>query len=512
MGVGALSNWVGLTQNANDGMNLLQRIIWLVLSWDASEFRKVSEAIERAKGGPVASKEQLATIRSYVSSPREEHDEARRISAQEARPMVAVILERSSPDLSASVSEAQLVECSQYLSALLSARDRDEISNALCRQNPDLFTQAIKDAVAAFEPMIRTIHQRVDLREQISAAEGFVNDFLSIHKPKKSASGLPGSSSNGGLQDQQAPSVEDYVLLLRNNRQLLYNWLHQLASQCPELRDDFCAWAKKTIKEFRQAQYPPPKPADAITPNNQKPELPPDTKQRPGAAGALSADLQDLFASLAPETRAGILPAIDAHAAYLSALEDLSLARMQRILDNLATNTTTNGATAPSPNATTSTTTAGAAAQAGQTAQTAPPSFFSPAYWSGRSTPRSPTPSPDAVPPANTHNKAGGRSVSGPGMYLSRWQHLLDSTAITPAYPGGAVRRGRDVKGQVARGKVAAAGVAGAGTAAGQRGWDAALLARMGQQQEEEAGAAPPDVRCVVEALGERFRDLVGGI
>jgi len=25
MGVGALSNWVGLTQNADDGMNLLQR-------------------------------------------------------------------------------------------------------------------------------------------------------------------------------------------------------------------------------------------------------------------------------------------------------------------------------------------------------------------------------------------------------------------------------------------------------------------------------------------------------
>jgi hypothetical protein len=429
--------------------------------------------------------------------------------------MVAVILERSSPGLSASVSEAQLVECSQYLSALLSARDRDEISNTLCRQNPDLFTQAIKDAVAAFEPMVRAIHQRVDLREQISAAEGFVNDFLSIHKPKKSTSGLQGFSLNGDLQDQQAPSVEDYVLLLRNNRQLLYNWLHQLASQCPELRDDFCAWAKKTIKEFRQAQYPPPKPADAITPNNQKPELPPDTKQRPGAAGALSADLQDLFASLAPETRAGILPAIDAHAAYLSALEDLSLARMQRILDNLATSTTTNGATTPSPTTTTAATPSAAAApaQASQTAQTAPPSFFSPAYWSGRSTPRSPTPNPDAVPPARIHNKAGGRSVSGPGMYLSRWQHLLDSTAITPAYPGGAVRRGRDVKGQVARGKVAAAaGVAGAGTAAGQGGWDAALLARMGQQEEEEAGAAPPDVGCVVEALGERFRGLVKGL
>jgi hypothetical protein len=29
MGVGALSNWVGLTQNADDGMNLLQRYGYL---------------------------------------------------------------------------------------------------------------------------------------------------------------------------------------------------------------------------------------------------------------------------------------------------------------------------------------------------------------------------------------------------------------------------------------------------------------------------------------------------
>jgi hypothetical protein len=34
MGVGALSNWVGLTQNADDGMNLLQRYEFRLIIWD----------------------------------------------------------------------------------------------------------------------------------------------------------------------------------------------------------------------------------------------------------------------------------------------------------------------------------------------------------------------------------------------------------------------------------------------------------------------------------------------
>merc|ERR1712054_270143 len=43
MSLGGITNWVGLTTNAEDGMNLLQRIISLVLSWDAAEFKKSAE-------------------------------------------------------------------------------------------------------------------------------------------------------------------------------------------------------------------------------------------------------------------------------------------------------------------------------------------------------------------------------------------------------------------------------------------------------------------------------------
>ncbi|EAQ84766.1 hypothetical protein CHGG_08780 [Chaetomium globosum CBS 148.51] len=368
-----------------------RRIVWLVLSWDASEFRKSADAIEKAKG---ASKEQLAAIKEYLNMTRDEHNEIRKVSTQKAQSIAATILERSNPSLLTSLTEAQHTQCLEYLSALLAARDRDEISNAFCRQNPDLFTQAVKDAVSSFESMIRAIHQKVDLREHLSAGEGFITAFINVTRGKKGSSGLLGSltPTKSDASETHTPSVEDYVALLRNNRQLLYNWLHQVASQCPEIRDDFCAWAKDTIKVFRQPNNPEVSGVPKVY----------SESHRPGAAGALSVPLQHLFAALSPPTQARVLPAIDAHADYLSRLEAVSLSRMQRILDNMSTSTTTlstetsTTATTPTDPSATSTTTPETT-----TTTTAPTSYFSPSYWSrsGRTTPRSPSPNPNNIKP-----------------------------------------------------------------------------------------------------------------
>ncbi|KAK4126926.1 hypothetical protein N657DRAFT_653304 [Parathielavia appendiculata] len=480
VGVGAISNWVGLTQNADDGMNLLQRIISLVLSWDALEFRKSADAIEKAKGASSPSKDQLSAIRDHLRKPRHDHEDIRKESIQIPRSIIVTILERSDPALLHSLSEAQHAQCSEYFAALLEARDRDEISNVLCRQNPDLFTQAIKNVVASFEPMIRAVHERVDLREHVSAAESFITDLISLTKAKKSASGLLGSRSpsKGDTSELPAPSVEDYVLLLQNNRHLLYNWLHQVASQCPEIRDDFCAWAKETIKVFRQPNKPPPRPEP------DQPTTSVDNAQRSGAAGSLSTPLQQLFTGLPPSTKQHILPAIDAHATYLSRLETLSLSRMQRILDNMEAITSATSAATATPTASTS--------------------YLSASYWSGRSYPRSTTLSP----PLSPDGKPRPKSYSGPGMYLFRWQQLLDSTIIGPAsLQAGSLRTGRDVKGVLTRGKIGSGGVG------GKEGWDSGFLRRIIEEEEKEAGVETAvDVSCVVEALGEGFRKLVGGL
>ncbi|KAK0743027.1 PX-associated-domain-containing protein [Schizothecium vesticola] len=395
IGVGALSNWVGLTQNADDGMNLLQRIISLVLSWDTAEFRKSMDRIERAPNGP--SKAHLAAIRQFIDKPREEHDAVRDYSMKTPTSMVAAILASSSKPLEP-LSPAQHAQCFEYYVALMAVHDRDAIAKVICRQNPDLFTGLIRDAVGTFDHMIRTIHEKIDLREHVAAGEAFITDLLNTSKPKPARKISSGDPSEKPLRTQ-APSIEDYVSLLRRNRHLLYNWLHQFASQCPSIRD-----------EFR------------------------------GAAGALSSNLQLLYAALSNVNKEPVITAIDAHASYLTALERLSLERMQRILDDMPSG---------------------------------------------------------GVLAVDEDARTSRASICGPGMFLARWQQLLDDAVVTPETPDGGLRRGKEVKGALAQGKTVSAAV--------QDGWDPQKLAALAEREVP----VPPDVGIVVEALGGEFRGLV---
>ncbi|KAK0709281.1 PX-associated-domain-containing protein [Lasiosphaeria miniovina] len=457
MGVGAISNWLGLTQNADDGMNLLQRIISLVLLWDTSEFRKTTDKIEKAKGGPP--KEHLAAIKQYIDKSRIEHDRTRESSSNSSSSVIAKILEESDPKLLASLSKTQHAQCLEYFSASLEIRDREEITKALCRRNPDLFTQAIKDAVGSFEPMIRALHERIDLREQITAAEEFLTGFISASKPKKSASGISESVVEGAKTagaETRAPAVEDYVNFLWKNKHTLYSWLHQIASKCPEVRDQFHAWANKTIKIFRQSKRATPVPANSSSPSEPATDqatvvddsnAPFNRNQHSGAAGALSSNLQSLFAVLPSETRANVLAAVDAHAAYLSCLEDVSRKRMQQILDNIDI--------------------------------TGDPAKGSPAR--GSPGPR-------------------GFSMCGPGIFLSRWQNLLDETVISPGVPKGPLRCGKDVKGSIIQARTVGAPAKGS--------WDPAALAELGEKEIP----SQPNVDIAVSVLGSPFRDLLADL
>ncbi|KAK0644188.1 PX-associated-domain-containing protein [Cercophora newfieldiana] len=437
MGVGAVSNWFGLTQNADDGMNLLQRIISLVLSWDSSEFRKTVDKIEKSTRGPL--KEHLAAIREYVGRSRLEHESSRNKSVHSHASIIAVILGNASPGSLESLSASQHSQCLEYYSALLAIRDREEIAKALCRQSPDLFSQAVREAVGAFDHIIRSLHEKIDLREHVSAAETFVADFIETSRAKKTANGISNNTATAFKESQaktRAPSIEDYVSLFRRNRHMLYNWLHQVASQCPEIRDDFRAWANDTVKVFRQSRRVPYAPIPEAAPGAGI-----DT-QRKGAAGALSSNLQALYAAVPASMKSPVLVAVDAHAAYLTALETLSLRRMQHILDDMPEG----GILAVDD---------------------------------------------------KLEDVASKSSISGPGMFLSRWQQLLDDTVVAPDVPSGPLRSGRDVKGSLAEGKTV--------SAAAKDGWDPSVLAKLAEMDAPR----PPDVGVVVEALGHQFRDLL---
>jgi hypothetical protein len=416
LSVTSLTNWVGLTANADDGMNLLQRIISLVLSWDASEFKKSAEKVEKSKSDAAPTEEMLEAIRMYVSLPRGEHVAAREESVRSGRSIIVTILEASDVRLAAGMTDAQHRQCLEYYSALLSVHDREAITAVLCRTPPDLFTQALKDVVGAYEPMIRSVHSRVDLRFYLEATQGFITDFIRASKPKKGSGGSKKSEDEG--EEDRLASVEDYVVLLRKNRGLLYRWIHDFAKNCPEVWEEFRTWAKDVAVRFRQPRLSL---GDG------------DDEGERGRKRSMKELLNELFASLDDEgTRGKVLQAIDSHARYLDSVTQLSQRRLQTVI-----------------NATASSSASSAAA----------------------------------------NNKY---MMSGPGVYLSQWQSLLDTTVITPSSKQGPPRHGEDVKFVTTMGKLGLGGR----KLAGSRG-----------DGEEELKA--PDVSVVVETLGEAFRGVV---
>lgn len=359
--------------------------------------------------------------------PREAHEAMREISIKEQKSIVAVIFDATDPRLTACLIETQHMQCLEWLSAQLSARDRDEITKVLCKSQPDFLTAAVRGAVATYEPFIRAIHESMDLREHVTAAETFLADFIETSKPKQVKGGWRLKNGKAKAQDTRPPSVEDYVALIRRNKGLLYKYCHQFAKSCVDLREQFRGWAHLAIDEFRQ-------------------------QHGTGGGGATSGKLQEMYAALPPETRSTVLASLDAHAAYLGKLDTLSNLRMQRVLDQLDSNEEKSGSGGSSKSS------------------------------SKSSSPRV---------------SSGGPSMSGPGVYLMRWDALLDETLITPVLPHGPVRRGRDVKGQKAGGKTVAEGVKG--------GWDAGALAK----EEDKVVPEAPDVALVMELLGAQFRLMV---
>ncbi|KAL1874361.1 hypothetical protein VTK73DRAFT_444 [Phialemonium thermophilum] len=485
--VGAISNWFGFTQNADDGMNLLQRIISMVLSWDASVFRRLAEKIEKARDGP--SKDHIKVIKRYVTeATRDQHEHIRAMSREKPESIIAAIFSDSQPDLLSSLSDAQHAQCLEYLSAILSVRDREEITNVLCRRNPDLFTQAIRDLIAAFEPIIRTLHENVDLREHVSAAEKVLNDFIETSKSKR----VEGNE----LMGEHPPSVEDYVRLLERNRQFLYKWVHQVAANCPEVREVVRTWAKKTVRVFRQrhsdAEGPRGSTEENIASRNDpRPhETPARQKPSSGQAGDMTSVLQQLFQNLPDGNQTDLLRDLDAHAKYLAALNTLSLERMQRVLNNLkheaGSTMTSNG------NDRIGKANAASSGQAGILRRPWPFSTAASGSLSGRGTPASMS---SATAPSK-------QSTSGPGVFLLRWQALLDRTLITPATANGPLRSGKDVKASTTPAKAAA--IAASGDSRGSD-WDSGSFAR---RAEEDVPTAP-NVSAILRALGPGFRHLI---
>ncbi|OJD36259.1 px domain containing protein [Diplodia corticola] len=298
--VGSLTNWVGLSRNADEGQNLLQSIISTVLAWDSSELQKQATKIEKLKEKERPSDGHLEAIKSHLQLTREEREKRRVKSRETPRSITAVIFEEN--NLSTDLPESHQHLAQEYFKAQLSIRDRDQLVQVLCRQQPDHLTEAIRDLVNAYDPIIRGVHNAVDLSAGLTDLENFLNDLIKIAK-------LPSPSKSKDRPKQQPlPTVEDFVKLLKKHQSSCHRFLHQIAKNGPEVTEWFREYALKFTSEFQGAS------------------------DSPGGAGTMNSTLNSLFGKLSPEERGESLKALEAHSKYLTHLHESSAARMKSIL------------------------------------------------------------------------------------------------------------------------------------------------------------------------------------
>jgi hypothetical protein len=401
LSVTAMTNWIGLTNNSNDGMNLMQQIISTILAWDTSEFQKRASKLESSRD---AKKKALKAIKAFVYASRDKHEAARNRSIHESVSIVAVILQSADPPIDPhTLTDEQHTVAMEYYAAHLAIRDREEITKALCKSQPDVLTSAVREVVSAMDPIIRAIHNAVDLSGTVTDIESFITDLIKTAKVTKRSSKKsretskerePTDATDADTSD--LPSVEDFVQLLRNHAPALHKFLHQAAKNAPTLAADYIGYAQRIFHEFQ---------TDAAA-----------SGASPGGAGNMTAPLHALFGALSQDKQTQLKTQLDRHAADLAALKDSSRAKLGIVMHTPPSSATSSPASSPERKS---------AAR----------------KWSKQKKTK------------EDEQKTPG-STQGPGMYLARWTSLLNATLISPATVSGPVRRGWQVMGGGAAGAV----------------------------------------------------------
>ncbi|KIW06311.1 uncharacterized protein PV09_02776 [Verruconis gallopava] len=416
MTINSVTSFFGLTNYSDAGMNLLQQIASTVIGWDISELQKQTAKAEKAKDAP--SKAHMVAVKNHMKQAREVRDERRRTSERESKSLVQAIFDDEK--INAKLSAEQHGKAMDFLSIQLSIRDRQQLSNILCNQNPDIVTQAIRDMVAAYEPIIRECHNAIDLSSTLLDFEHFLTDFIKLSKgsgenttpPSQPGTPklIPSRPSTPKPPQRSLPTVEDYVKLLRKYQYAVHKFLHQAVKNDKKLAEKWVKYAQGALLHFRRKD-------------------PSSLEESEGGAGDMTDALNKLFCKLPNEQKDLVARTLDSYTAYTMAVSSVSQDKWNALFSSTAS------------------------------------SFRS----------------PDA----------------GPGVYLVKWQQLLDSTKITPATAYGPVRTGKD---KSVREKV------GVGVEAARDKGTAAVNGVLEMMTLPE----PPDVQPVIDLLGAGFKEELG--
>ena len=234
-----------------------------------------------------------------------------------SKSMVAIIFDDH--QLSTELPDTQHTQALEYLALTLSIRDREQITNILCKRQPDLLTQAVRDVVAAYGPEIRSVHNAVDLSGTVYDFQVFLDDLLKLAKAaprtKKGRDESPRPKSSA-----KPPSMEDFVSLLKRHQGSSHRFLHQVAKNGPEVTEWFRDYLKRSLGEFQKSPLP-----DKDTSEKKEPP-------KAQGAGAMTPMLESLVAELSDSDRATVLHELDEYTAYLSRLQTLSSEKMRLII------------------------------------------------------------------------------------------------------------------------------------------------------------------------------------
>ena len=221
-----------------------------------------------------------------------------------------VILSKSS--CSRDMSEQQCKISLDYLALQLAIRDREEIVKVLCHHQPDLLTSSVEDLVKVYEPIIRALHNAIDLSAGMSDLQSFLHDLVEL------------SQLTGKSTEKQAISVEDYVRLLKKHQGSSHRFIHQALKNGKELSEWYLGYAKHAAEQYRQK-------------NNDVQPLKDSPEDGDAGAGDLTKQLSDLCSALSEKDRSTVYSELDEHAMYLRSLNQESQRRLKMVLQNSGT-------------------------------------------------------------------------------------------------------------------------------------------------------------------------------
>ena len=275
-----------------------------MLNWDRRDLRHRAEKIEKGKNTPPKAVRDALTA-WIKSSNRAEHEECRRMSEEQEMSIISVILALSSGPSADDLSSEQHSNALEWFALQLEIRDRQEIVRVLCHRNPDHLTAAIQDGVAAYTPMIRLVHEAVNLSDTMWDFERFVTDMLKMSKP------------TGPKGQEKPPSVEGYVDLLHRHQSSTHKFLHQVAKNGKEVTAWWKEYVHMAARQFRNNEKPPP--SDAGVSDRM-------------AMGGMRDTMISAFSSLPPHEQTAIISELDAHHIYLHDLHAASAVRISAII------------------------------------------------------------------------------------------------------------------------------------------------------------------------------------